>query len=317
MNKLQKNISERFENHRWTRSISKFIKTSSLPGFKGIPIYNIATFIARETQKDDMTTRANSMAFSFFISLFPFLILIFSIITYLPIENIRLVVQNAIHGLMPIEAENYILGLVDDVFSRGRGDLLSVGIVLTLYFASNGLEAMMRGFDKSYEITFKKRNWIQRRLGAIKMTFLIGIVCILSAVIFVLSSITINWLKDNTVMGGFEFFSFQLIRWIIILIVYFGAFAMIYHYAPAVKRKFAFFSPGTNVAAILSLVSSIVFSYFVNRFGNYDKFYGSLGTMVMIMLWLQINCFILLAGFELNASIAVNRDLREQKANNS
>jgi membrane protein len=203
--------------------------------------------------------------------------------------------------------------MVDDVFSRGRGDLLSIGFILTMYFASNGLEAMMRGFDKSYQLTFIKRNWLQRRLGALKMTFIIGVVCILSAIILLLSSIGISWLQNNTVMGGFEFFSFQLIRWIIILIIYFGAFSLIYHYAPSVNKKFAFFSPGTNVATLLSLFSSIAFTYFVNHFGNYNKFYGSLGTMVMIMLWLEINCFILLAGFELNASIAVNRDLKARK----
>ena len=295
------------------KKLDHFIKTFTLPGFEGIPFYNIIGFLIKETHKDDITTRANSMAFSFFISLFPFLIVVFAIASFIPQIDIQTIAKSALTGLMPYDAEQYILGLLADVFSRGRSDLISVGSILAIYFASNGMEAMMRGFDKTYQLTFKQINWVQRRLISIRLTISIILLLVLSSVLIFGSSFFINWLHNQNVLGNFSFVTYQVVRWITVFFIYYGIIAFLYHYGPQVKKKFSWFSPGTNVATILCLLLSIGFSYYVNKFADYNKFYGSLGSMVIIMLWIQFNCLILLAGFELNASIAVNRDLRLRK----
>ncbi len=253
------------------------------------------------------------MAFSFFISLFPFMIILFSIVSFFPIENIQNMIGDLIKDLLPGQAYTYIMELVGDVFSRDRLDLLSIGFILAMYFASNGMEAMMRGFDKNFDFTFRKRNWIQRRLAAVRLTFLIGLLCILSLALIFGSGILFNWLQNNTLLGGWEFFSYKLIRWFFIFLLVYSIIASIYRFAPPTKKRFGYFSIGTNFATLFSLLSSLAFTYFVDQFGNYDNFYGPLGTFVMVMLWLQINCFILLAGFELNAGIAVHRDLTEHR----
>ena len=276
----------------------------------------IMSFIYKETMRDDIMTRSNSIAFSFFISLFPFMIILFSIVSFFPIENIQNMVGDLIKDLLPEQAYSFIMtDLLGAVFSRDRLDLLSIGFVLAIYFASNGMEAMMRGFDKNYDFTFRKRNWIQRRLAAVRLTFLVGFLCILSIALIFSSHILFNWLQNNTLMGGWEFFSYRLIRWFFIFLLIYSIFASIYRFAPPMKKRFGYFSIGTNFATLFSLLSSLAFTYFVDKFGNYDNFYGPLGTFVMVMLWLQINCFILLAGFELNAGIAVHRDINEYRKN--
>ena len=310
-----KNLPEYIENHALVTQSIAFLKRKSLPGFKGVSILKIITFIYKETQSDDIMTRSNSMAFSFFISLFPFLIILFSIVSFFPIENINVMIDDLIRDIIPEEAHTFFMGLLGVIFSRDRIDLLSVGFVLAMYFASNGMEAMMRGFDKNYDFTFRQRNWIQRRLAAVRLTIFIGFLCLIAFALIFGSSILITWLKNNTVMGGWEFFSYKLIRWMFIFLLFYGIIATIYHFAPPMKKRFGYFSIGTNFATLFSLLSSLAFTYFVDKFGNYDNFYGPLGTMVMIMLWLQINCFILLAGFELNAGIAVHRDIIDYKEN--
>ena len=293
--------------------ITNVLKSNSLPGFKGVSIFKILTFVGRETYRDDIMTRANSMAFSFFISLFPFMIIIFSIVSFFPIENIQILISDLIKDLLPAQAHEYIMELLGAVFSRDRIDLLSVGFVLAIYFASNGMEAMMRGFDKNYDFTFRKRGWIKRRLAAVWLTFFIGFLCILSLVVIFSSGYLIIWLSDNSLVGGVTFFSYKIIRWFVVFLLVYSVFASIYHFAPPVKKRFGYFSIGTNFATLFSLLSSLAFTYFVDKFGNYDNFYGPLGTFVMVMLWMQINCYILLAGFELNAGIAVHRDLDDRR----
>ncbi len=314
--KFLDNIKNKIVRSRFFRKASYFVKHYSLPGFEGIPIYNIFAFIYDELQKDDMVTRANSMAFSFFISFFPFLMIIFSVISLFPVENIQSVVSSLIHNILPQEAEDFILTLVEDVFSRSRTDILSISILLTLYFSSNGMEAMMRGFEKDYNLTFIPISALQRRLVAIKMTFLIGLLGLVSVLLIVALNIAINYLNNNAIMGDFEIFSFEVLRWILIFCILYSMISIIYRYAPRVRKKFSFFSPGTNFATLAILIVSIGFSYIANNFSNYNRFYGSLGTIIMILLWIQINCMILLMGFELNTSIAVNRDLVNERESN-
>lgn len=313
MLKRLKHIPEYIENHAITKRIVDILKNNSLPGFKGVSIMKILSFLYKESMRDDMVTRANSMAFSFFISLFPFMIILFSIISFFPIENIQSIVGDLIRDILPKQAFDFIMMLLGAVFSRDRIDLLSIGFVLAIYFASNGIEAMMRGFDKNYDFTFLKRTWTQRRFAAVRLTFLIGFLCILTLSLIFSSSILIAWVESHTSLGSWEFLSFSVLRWLFIFLFIYMTVAIIYYFAPPLKKRFGFFSIGTNFASLFILLSSLAFTWFVNQFGNYDNFYGPLGTFVMVMLWLQINCFILLAGFELNAGIAVNRDITEMR----
>ena len=313
MNNWWNKILNDISSLRLTRKLLYILRTNSLPGFKGVSIMKIITFMYEETYRDDIMTRANSMAFSFFISLFPFLLLLFSAVSLVPMDTVNEMTSDLVSDIIPKEAHAFIDEILNAVFSRERVDLLSIGFILAIYFASNGMEAMMRGFDKDYDFTFRKRNWIQRRLAAVRLTTIIGLLCLLSIIFIFGSSLAMNWLKENTIIGNWEFVSYNIIRWVFIILLFYSVIASIYHYAPPTKKRFSYFSIGTNFATLFSLMSSVVFTYFVNRFGDYDAFYGPLGTLVMVMLWIQINCYIILAGFELNAGIAVHRDLSEHK----
>lgn len=302
---------DRIKNHSWVRGVIKWAKTTSMPGFSEVPFYDVVVFVVKEAQRDDIVTRANGMAFSFLLSLFPFIIVLFSVIAFLPIDNVDILVRNAMHGIMPANAESFILEIIDDITSIQRGGLLSIGFLLAIFFASNGMLVMMSGFDKSYERTFRSRNFLKNRLVAIGLTILFGVLLIASIISIFLGNIMLQTLFDFLQWNQIGLVTFQIAKWIVTILLYYTIIAVIYRYGAAMNRRISFFSPGTTLATVLCILTSVGFSFFINNFGTYNKIYGSIGALLAVMVWMQLNCFNLLVGFELNASIAVNRDLKE------
>lgn len=311
-------------------------KTHSLPGFFKVPIYDVVVFVLREAQRFSLSIRANSIAFSFFISLFPAILALFTLVPYF---------SNIIYSFLPGD-EDYVTILVEeidriipgvdvnitnqeelegsiegniftqtlrDIVEKPRYGLLSLGFLLAIYFASNGMIAMMQGFEKSYDRTFKKRSNFRKRGIAIGLTFLLGFLLIASVVLIILGNSIINWLDAYINFDSFVHTSLSLLRWTVFILLFYTGISMIYRYGAPTKRRFSFFSPGTTLAASLSILSSVLFSFYVENFSQYNRLYGSIGTVIILLLWLQINAFTLLIGFELNASIAVNRDLKDIK----
>lgn len=297
-------------------------KENSLPGFFKVPIYDVLIFINNELKRNDLFTRSYAIAFNFFFSIFPSLIAFFTLIPlfkrafiqYLPEgENFDLYLRTEIDRIMPGVAGDRLFDFVDDITNNPRFGLLSIGFIFAIYFASNGMMALMHGFNKSYLKTFKTRGALKKRLIAVALTFQIGILLIGAITLIILGEFLIGFLNSYLNVDGFTRIGIQLLRWLSILFLFYMGIAVIYRYGAAAKRRFSMLSPGTTLATLLCLGSSLVFSFYVNEFNTYNQLYGSIGAIMALMLWIQINSLILLIGFELNASIAVNRDLKEEK----
>lgn len=281
----------------------------SLPGFKGVSIYHVSKFIYNESQKDDIITRANSVAFTFFLSLFPTIIFVFTLLPLMPIrfdllETIRTYGKTA----LPEEAFNYLMEVVEGIVSIQRGGLLSIGFFLALFFSSSGMLTLMHGFDKSYDLTFKKRNYFKNRLIAIFLTVIIAFIFILSFVLIVFGDQIFSSFFSKFDIGQLSTYIIQLFRYSIIVILIYASISLIYRYGPSMYKKIPFINVGATIATALSIGSSVIFAYFINNFGRYNELYGSIGALIVLLLWLEINSFVILLGFEMNASIKVNRD---------
>lgn len=295
------------------RRALRFAKTTSFAGFNGIPLFDVLVFIGKEIQRDDIITRANSVAYSFFLALFPALIFLITILPYIPLDDITENIKDYLDTILPADAEGFIFNTLDDLTTIPRGGVLSVGVLLALVFSSNGMMELMSGFDKSYESTFRKRGFLKKRGLALGLTAMLGILLITSSVLIVLGNVILGFLFNLFELDRFTRIGVELTKWIVVLVLIYSVIAFIYRYGPAMKQRFSFFSPGTTLASALTILSSVAFSFFVNNFGTYNKVYGSIGAIIVLMVWLQIIAFILLIGFELNASIAVQRDLKKAK----
>lgn len=304
----------------WKEKIGYFrdlLHRTTLPGFKGIPIAIILKYLWKEIWRDDIVTRANSMAYSFFLSIFPGLLVILALLPELPIENMITTLRRTYVEILPKEIADYLDNIIIEMTQTSRQGLLSISIVLGLIFASNGVLSMIKGFHKSYEMTYKKQNTFQQRWKALKLTILLGalflgsLATIISGRSVILSTLTFAGIDPD----NYRFYNF--IRWCAVFIFYYVCITIIYTIGPAYKNKEKLFSPGATLATILSVFSSLGFAVYVENFSQYNQIYGSIGAVILILLWLQINSFIILLGYELNASIAINRDLLAYKEHDS
>ena len=283
-------------------------------GFKGVPIAVIMKFVWNEMLEDDILTRANSMAFSFFISIFPALLVVLSLLPYFPMESMIMTLQKSYVNLLPKEMANYIDNIIYEMTQTGKESILGLSLILAFYFASSGVSTMIKGFHKSYEITYKKQNLLQRQWRALKLTGLLGLLLLGTLLVTVLGRpFLLKWLgKAGIVETNYAVYNY--LRWLSVFIFYYIGIAVIYRFGPAFKTKLKLITPGATLATILSVISSIGYAVYVENFANYNEVYGSIGALILIMVWLQINSFIILLGYELNASIAINRDILTRKS---
>jgi len=304
---------EKYIYDRWVRKLLIWARRTSLPGLGGVPLYYIVRFFYRELMTEDVALRANAIAYSFFIGIFPSLLFLLALLPYMPVEyNIFFILKDSMKGILPGTAEDWIFSLIDDL-NEPRGGLLSIGALLALYFGSNGMMMLIKGFEKNYPQSYNKRNIFQKRLVAIKLTLMMMALLIVSMVLIVLGQQWLPYLFDFLQFNEFVRIALDILRYLIVLLLFYFFISFIYRYGPAFRVKSGFFTPGAYLATILSILSSVAFSWYVNNYGRYNQLYGAIGTLIVIMAWLQINASILLIGYELNASIRVNKDLMVER----
>jgi membrane protein len=205
--------------------------------------------------------------------------------------------------VLPENAFLAIEGTVKDILTHQRGDLLSFGFFMALIFSTNGIASMMSAFDASLH-TFHRRTWIGQRFTAIVLLIILSLLITLAITLITFGQVAINFLVDQGYLRD-KFTIFLLItgKWIVVLVLFFVANSFLFYLAPAKKTEWKFISAGSTISAILSVLTFIGFSFYINRFGQYNKLYGSIGTLLVVMLLMYLISFILLLGFELNASI--------------
>lgn len=309
MKKQIKEFEEWLIGPKRVAQLERWSKSVSFPGFSGVPLYNVATFIYHELKQDDIMTRANSIAFSFFLSIFPFIIFLLPLIRILPWINKKIEeFQTNLDGVVPNYAIDYFTQIVNGIHPEGIFGIQGIGLLFAAFFASSGMLTLMYGFDKSYEVSFRSRGYFKKRLVAFNLTLLLTLMLIVSIVFIVIGQqYILSLASDINTNDVLEFFLY-IGKWLVVFLIFYLVITIIYRYGPSIYRPLKFINPGAIVATVFSFMATLGFFYFLNNFGKYNEIYGSIATLIIILLWLQINCFILLAGFELNASIIVNRD---------
>jgi membrane protein len=275
----------------------------TLPFFDGVPLYDVALFFWRSIVDGSITTRASAIAFSFFIAFFPFLIFLFTLIPYIPIDNFQNELLLLIQNIVPDSTYETIEGTLTDIITQPRGDLLSFGFFAALIFSTNGLASMMSAFDATVNSIYR-RTWISQRITAIIMLFVLSILLTLAIAFLTGGQVFIQYLEEhNLLQDHFTVYVLTFGKWVIILALFFFAYSFLYYMAPAKKSKWRFISIGGTVSTVLSIFTIAGFTYYINNFGQYNKLYGSIGTLLIVLLLMYVMSLILLVGFELNASI--------------
>ena len=275
-----------------------FTKRLVLPGFGGLPLFDVADFFFTGIHKGGIKTRASSLAFSFFLALFPAIIFLFTLIPYIPIPNFQDQLLELIKNVLPSNAYESTRGTIEDIVKHQRKGLLSLGFFLALYFTSNGFMAMMKGFNTSYHVAESRSPWRQRG-AALVLTFILSVLVLVATTLIVFGQTSSKFfvkkhyqkcthcaLSQPFAGQSFLHSSFLPFLFFIITALLLEKAGGFFLQVPSWQRSFAIFC------------TSIGFAYYVNNFSNYNKLYGSIGTLIVIMLWIYFNSLILILGFE-------------------
>lgn len=284
-----------------------------IPGFDGLPLYNVIIFFIEGIRKNSLTTRASSLAFRFFLAIFPSIIFLFSLVPFIPIDDFKIQLFELIKGSLPHDAYEMVSSTIEDLMYNRDGSLLSFGFLFAFYLASDGVNSMVIAFNENSHAQ-KKASFIETRLRSLLLLFIIIFLMIIAVGLIVFSATIINFLTShNYITQNYIIYLLEGAKFITLLMVFFTGISSIYYFGNTKKLKFRFISAGSTLATLLSILLSSGFAFYINNFGTYNKVYGSIGTLMVIMLWLYFNSLVLLLGFELNASISHAKD--EKKVN--
>ena len=287
-----------------------------IPGFKGLPVYDVVNFFIKQINKVGLNERAAAISFNLIMALPAGVLFLFSLIPYLPKpKSFEKEILSLFTDITPNSSTSkFISNILNDLLENQHVGIFSFGFVLLMYYASNAMIGIIRTFDKS--IQENKGIFMHQRGRALRLTFILILLVLISSLALFLGKEQLVYLlktvfhaNKNTRLSWWTG-----IRWAIIVGLLFYGIAFIYKFAPSVKKRWNILSPGSILATCLTLSTTLIFWYWVDNFSKYNKIYGSIGTVLIIMLLLQINSLILLIGFELNVSLTyLTREVEERK----
>ena len=288
------------------KSIVEFLKAIKLPGFSGFSFYDLLEMYVIGIFKGALTSRAGSISFSFFMALFPFLLFILNLIPFvdmipfIKIDNFDETFLNYLELFLPNEIQSFFTQIFEDIRNKPRGGLLSSVFLLSIFLSANGISAIFGSFEGSYHVNFS-RNFIRQYMLSIAISVFIAFMSLTSVIIFFYIEFYILNNLDSLIAAE--------IRWTRIgQYIFFGAFiyiiiSMLYYFGTIEGRKIRFFSPGALMTILLFLFTTYGFGVYIENFSTYNQLYGSIGALLIFLLYIWINSNILLLGFELNATL--------------
>src|SRR5690554_2672191 len=283
------------------RQLVRLSKRIKLPGLDGLTLYDLFDIYGTGILKGSFSPRASSIAFSFLLALFPFLLLLLNLIPYIPIEGFQTRFLIFVEALLPPQTTQFFYPIIADIAVNPRAGLLSFVFVLAAFLSTNGVNAIFSAFEYSYHVTIN-RSFFMQYLVALGVAFLLAIVMLTSVGIILYGEFTIRDLKSRAYIDndGAWLLLLQLVVFVVMIYV---IIATLYYFGTKEGKISKFFSVGATVTTILLVLTTYLFGVYINNFSNYNELYGSIGALLILMLYIWINSNLLLLGFELNISI--------------
>lgn len=318
----------------WYNRDDNFLRVVRFPGTK-LPLMDVLIDFIKLFTKGRTVDRAAGVAFNFFVALFPLILFFFTLIPYIPIPHLYDRVMLALDDfLIPSGTMDYVKETIDGIMNQPHDGLLSLSIFLCLIFGSSGIVAIFNGFRNVYanfviDKGLSLKGWLVQRAFAVLMLVIIGALIVVSVLLISLGGTALKYLVEHEIIdgGSFTFFLFSVLRWVIgvfalcfgiALLYYFGNVTVDEHYRVERKKKgsneqtlyrnFVIFSPGAILATTLFVLGTVAFNTYISNFSRYNVLYGSIGTLIILLLWIWVVAILILAGNDLNSGIRRNAD---------
>lgn len=298
---MKKNIRKILNKVKELGWIVRLGKNVKVPGLRGMSVYEVLKLYTLGILKGALTSRAGGISFSFLMALFPFLLFILTLIPYVPIEGFQQDFLFMIERLLPPNTASSFEGVIRDIVVNKYGGLLSFGFIASIFLMANGVSAIFVSFEYSYHV-IEMRSILRQYFISMLIAIVLSLILVVVVAVTVYFEIGINdlkargWLEDDV-------YWIEKGRYFLLVVLIFISVSVMYKFgAKEVKHK-TFFTPGSILTTLLTLLMFRLFAIYVLKFATYNKLYGSIGTLLVLMLFVWLNAIILLLGFELNASI--------------
>ena len=268
----------------------------------GLSVKDLARRVVHEVQEDDCFGRAAQLAYYFLFALFPFFLVLITLLGYLPVPNLMDRLMEMLAQMLPGEALQLVQDNLHELVTSQRGGLLSFGILAALWTSSSAITAIMDSLNRAYDVQEGRPFWKVRGL-AILLTIGLSLFIIVSLVLLTFGPQIGGWIADQVGLGRVFQIAWNVLRWPVIVGLIILAMALIYYLAPDVEQRWQWITPGSVVAVLGWLAASLGFSFYVNNFGSYNATYGSIGTVIVLLTWMYVSGFFVLVGGEINAEI--------------
>ena len=298
-------MSEEIENKlnkiplvRQLVSLTKAIKLKTL---EGLSLYDILELYVLGIFKGAFSYRASAIAFSFFMALFPFALFILNLIPFIPLENFQADFLEFVEEGVPPNTYEAIEAILNDIMETTHQGLLSSGFILSILLMTNGINAILGGFEMSAHITIT-RGFFRQYFISLAISLVLSMILLITVAAIVVAEVMIQ--KINLFGEVTDIALIEWSRYGFILLMILITTSILYKFGAKETSSISFISYGAVFTTILIILSSYIFGIYVTKFAKYNELYGSIGTLLVLMFYIWINCMVLLLGFELNATIS-------------
>ena len=271
------------------------------PALNGLPLGKVLLRTVKEFIDDEMSTYASALAYQMLFSLFPFILFLIALIGFLHLPDFFSWLRLQSELVLPPQALEQVNPVIDQL-QQSKGGLLSIGIVIALWTASAGVRLMMSAMNAAYDVVEGRPIWKRIPLSIFYTVGIAGML-LAAAALMVLGPQVMNWLAVQVGLEEFVVTLWTILRWPVVVLLLMVAVAVIYYVMPDVEQKFRFITPGSVLAVVVWIVASLGFGFYVQTFANYNAMYGSIGAIIVLLLYFYISAAVLLLGAEMNAVI--------------
>jgi membrane protein len=268
----------------------------------GLSVTEVGRRVLAEVREDNCLGYAAQLAYYFLFALFPFFLFLTALLGYLPVPDLMGKIMEVLAKVMPSAALHLVQDNVQSVVAQRRGGLLSFGIVVALWTSSSAITAVTDTLNRAYDVQEGRPFWKVRGI-AILLTLGFSLFIILSLILLMFGPQLGAWMASMIGLGSLFELTWNILRWPLILFLVTLALAVLYYFAPDVEQRWKWITPGSLFAVLTWLLVSLGFSYYVNHFGSYDKTYGSIGAIIVLLTWMYVSGLIILVGGEINSEI--------------
>lgn len=295
-------IKGKLEHYR--KRLESVLRLIVIPGFGGVPLYDVLVYFIRGFTQVNLIDRAAAVAFNVFLALFPMILFLFTLIPYFPLQGVTTSVLEALQDILPPGTYDSVSSTINEIMSIEHGGLMSIGLLLAFYFSTSAVSSFFRGFNMG-DNEYGQVSFMKQQIYSILVMLMFVALLLLSIVLMTLGQKLLPVLFTKIhLYKGITVFMINLVRWLIVIFALIIAMSLLYHFGNPHSKRFKLFTPGSLLFTGLFIVGTILFNFYISNISTYNLLYGSIGGLIIFVIWIYFNCILVLIGYELNKSIA-------------